>query len=44
MTARPADIGAACARDIVEAVRGFDELSGVAIDATSKPPGTIEWE
>ena len=44
MTARPADLGAACRRDLVEAVRRFDMLSGVAVDATSKPPGTIEWE
>ena len=44
MTARPADLGDACRREIVEATRRFDMLAGVAIDATSKPPGTIEWE
>ncbi len=44
MTARPADLGPACRRDIVDAVRPFTMLSGVAVDATSKPPGTIEWE
>jgi len=44
MTARPAWIGDACAKEIVEAILPHDQVSGVAIDATTKPPGTIEWE
>jgi len=44
MTARPAWPGEACAAEIVEAVMAFPPVAGVAIDATTKPPGTIEWE
>jgi len=44
MTARPAWIGPACAAEIAEAVLAFEPVAGVAIDATTKPPATIEWE
>jgi GMP synthase PP-ATPase subunit len=44
MTARPAWIGDACARDITATLMAFDAVGGVAIDATTKPPATIEWE
>jgi len=44
MTARPAWIGDDCAREITAALMAFDGVAGVAIDATTKPPGTIEWE
>jgi GMP synthase (glutamine-hydrolysing) len=44
MTARPAWIGDACAREITTALMAFDAVGGVAIDATTKPPATIEWE
>jgi len=44
MTARPAWIGEACAAAIVKALGAFEPVSGVAIDATTKPPATIEWE
>lgn len=44
MTARPGWIGEQCAAEIVEALTRYDEVSAVAIDVTTKPPATIEWE
>jgi GMP synthase PP-ATPase subunit len=44
MTARPAWPGEACAREIAEQLLAFDDVGAVAIDATTKPPATIEWE
>jgi GMP synthase (glutamine-hydrolysing) len=44
MTARPAWIGEACADEITKAVLAFESVGAVAIDATTKPPATIEWE
>jgi len=44
MTARPAWIGKECAAEITEALLEFDAVGAVAIDVTTKPPATIEWE
>jgi GMP synthase (glutamine-hydrolysing) len=44
MTARPAWVGEACAREITARLLEFPAVAGVAIDLTTKPPATIEWE
>jgi GMP synthase (glutamine-hydrolysing) len=44
MTARPAWLGDACAAELVERLMAFGPVGGVAIDVTTKPPATIEWE
>jgi GMP synthase (glutamine-hydrolysing) len=44
MTARPAWIGENCAAEITSEILAFEPVGAVAIDATSKPPATIEWE
>ena len=44
MTARPAWLGDACAAEITAALLRFDTVGAVALDATTKPPATIEWE
>ncbi len=44
MTARPAWIGEDCAAEITRDLMKFEQVGAVAIDATTKPPATIEWE
>ncbi len=44
MTATPAPLPAALLDELRAAVLALDDVSGLALDVTSKPPGTIEWE
>jgi GMP synthase (glutamine-hydrolysing) len=44
MTATAAELPAALIRELTPMLLSLDGVSGVAIDLTSKPPGTIEWE
>ena len=44
MTAAPVELPAALLDELRADVLGLDGVSGLALDITSKPPGTIEWE
>lgn len=44
MTARPARLPAALIEELRAGILPLDGVSGLCIDITSKPPGTIEWE
>ena len=44
MTARPAILPRALLAELCEALLSLPGVSGVALDVTTKPPGTIEWE
>ena len=44
MTARPAQLPAELIAELSASISALEGVSGVAIDLTSKPPGTIEWE
>ncbi len=44
MTARPALLTRKLLDELRSAILGLPGISGVAIDVTTKPPGTIEWE
>ncbi len=44
MTAKPALLPAEVLIDLRDRILQLPEISGVAIDITTKPPGTIEWE
>ena len=44
MTARPAPLPDDCVRELLAGLGTYAEVCGIAIDVTSKPPSTIEWE
>ncbi len=44
MTARPAELPAALVAEIRPAILALPGVSGLVVDITTKPPGTIEWE
>ena len=44
MTASPARLSAELIRGLCDRILAFDAVSGLCLDVTSKPPGTIEWE
>jgi GMP synthase PP-ATPase subunit len=44
MTAEVAELSEAYLEDVVPKLRGLPGIGSVAVDVTSKPPGTIEWE
>jgi GMP synthase (glutamine-hydrolysing) len=44
MTARPALLPPEVLAEICDQILKLPNISGVAVDVTTKPPGTIEWE
>ena len=44
MTATPVELPAALLDEFRRDILALDGVSGLALDITSKPPGTIEWE
>ncbi len=44
MTARPVEFSTAVLDDLRRDLLALTGVSGLALDTTSKPPGTIEWE
>jgi GMP synthase (glutamine-hydrolysing) len=44
MTARPAQLPKAVIEEIREPILALAQVSGLVLDLTTKPPGTIEWE
>lgn len=44
MTAAPARLPQALLDQLKEKIVSFPKISGLGIDVTTKPPGTIEWE
>lgn len=44
MTASPANLPGDVLDELVGTISRFSGISGLCIDVTSKPPGTIEWE
>jgi GMP synthase (glutamine-hydrolysing) len=44
MTAEVSELPEGFFEDVFPMLMGLDGIDGVAVDVTSKPPGTIEWE
>lgn len=44
MTAAPAQLPSSLLDELCERILSLPGVSGLAVDLTSKPPGTIEWE
>jgi GMP synthase (glutamine-hydrolysing) len=44
MTATPVNLPTALLAELAAAISALDGVGAVALDVTSKPPGTIEWE
>jgi GMP synthase (glutamine-hydrolysing) len=44
MTATPAQLPDALVAELREQILPLPGVSGLALDVTTKPPGTIEWE
>jgi GMP synthase (glutamine-hydrolysing) len=44
MTATPVQLPEALLDELRASILGLPGVSGLALDITSKPPGTIEWE
>ncbi|MCB9378318.1 MAG: glutamine-hydrolyzing GMP synthase [Holophagales bacterium] len=44
MTATPVELPAPVRDEVAAAIAALPGISGVALDLTTKPPGTIEWE
>ena len=44
MTARPVELPAALLDELRRDILTLDGVTSLALDITSKPPGTIEWE
>ena len=44
MTAAPVELPSALVEELRAGILGLEGVSGLALDITSKPPGTIEWE
>jgi GMP synthase PP-ATPase subunit len=44
MTARPALLPRDLLDELRAALGALPDISGMAVDVTTKPPGTIEWE
>ena len=44
MTATPAALPTRLVAELRQGILALPGVSGLALDVTSKPPGTIEWE
>jgi GMP synthase (glutamine-hydrolysing) len=44
MTATPVELPLGMRRELARDILSLPGVSGVLLDVTSKPPGTIEWE